>query len=1246
MLTRIDISEEGRKGVYIPTQIISRWQHPEVTHAVHVLLSCTPEQLGLSPDSTSHILQLGLSPDSTSHILQLGLSLALPPTSYSSACPLTLPPISYSSACPLTLPPIYSSLGLSPDSTSHILQLGCPLTLPPISYSSACPLTLPPTSYSSACPLTLPPTSYSSACPLTLPPTSYSSACPLTLPPTSYSSACPLTLPPTSYSSACPLTLPPTSYSSACPLTLLHILRSLVPDSTSTSYSSACPLTLPPTSYSSVCPLTLPPTSYSSACPLTLPPTSYSSACPLTLPPISYSSACPLTLPPTSYTTNTALNTFQATVNHRFVIIPRRLESYTFPSSRRCVGVPAGLSHLSSFSNPVYDEYWRWKLGRVLTQDYGVVSVQKRRTGFEEISSADLYSASNSSAGKLMTNNEDCTASFNDLTSRDAVDWSAASVGCGRFWVRIPVLARPEEVLKIGEESEVCVCGWGRRGGRRRRVLSTRSSFRTLANCPPSAGVARRDVAARVSTRGSSRRRPLWRTRDVRASFWSASATRPALLPPLLGADPATSDTLLTMGFFWTGRLLAWASFGMGVFWNRRLVEWASFWDGRLFWTGCPWRLERSPPNKAYRVRVPGFRTWESCWTIPLAGGFSRGYPVSPPSHSGADRYSQSSGSQYCSNRPSPNILLLAVHGQMSTFHSSAKDLLVCTLCILPPHGFTHFGRTCTFAQMTSDVSRHQVILWENIDELCPSNGAAKFARWCTVVRRSDPGTRSRLAQLKSFPSAARGRNDAGEIENICHEFPGHQPAMEFCHVVTALRRSSGQVSVSRESSNPRKVRIFTNESRRVCHDKSIGTRVLPSLSGLYLWDYHCKNVMIIALVSLSETRDAGNSLDRTVKCCGRVAPDFRMCESCGTMPLVGGFSRGYPVSPVPSFWRCCILISITLIGSQDLDVKSRPNLFTHSVYVVDNSCVRANLVRCTSCRLPEQQPAAENAGRQGGRDAAANPLAVRMPMRADCVRTVCVRGRGTCIKVRLQSVVPADCKCPNINVTTCLSSTLTVFEYRRGLFRISACGNRVVRCMWSAGFLGDLHIPPLLHSGTAPYLPRFTLIGSQDLDVTSRSKISTLGAYEKDSPLIAQEDISNTSAQTAEHPPPRTVWAGPLAACKGCPHERSSAPFAANWESASCEHSRVRRTRTELPSASSSEGLFFRLRRRVIGCDTRHATPRHATSRICVTHGGNSLSFLGYWVESRPTTLRWGFPVVSAVLRSPPPHYRSRKLF
>ncbi|KAJ8868676.1 hypothetical protein PR048_030215 [Dryococelus australis] len=55
----------------------------------------------------------------------------------------------------------------------------------------------------------------------------------------------------------------------------------------------------------------------------------------------------------------------------------------------------------------------------------------------------------------------------------------------------------------------------------------------------------------------------------------------------------------------------------------------------------------------------------------------------------------------------------------------------------------------------------------------------------------------------------------------------------------------------------------------------------------------------------------------------GQVTPDFRMWELCGMIPLVSRFSRGSPISPTLSFQCCSILTSITLIGSQDLNVKS-----------------------------------------------------------------------------------------------------------------------------------------------------------------------------------------------------------------------------------------------------------------------------------------------------------------------------------
>ncbi|KAJ8879761.1 hypothetical protein PR048_020369, partial [Dryococelus australis] len=76
--------------------------------------------------------------------------------------------------------------------------------------------------------------------------------------------------------------------------------------------------------------------------------------------------------------------------------------------------------------------------------------------------------------------------------------------------------------------------------------------------------------------------------------------------------------------------------------------------------------------------------------------------------------------------------------------------------------------------------------------------------------------------------------------------------------------------------------------------------------------------------------------------------------------------------------------------------------------------------------------------------------------------------------------------------LTTRLSPRRTGFDSRRSCSQISACGNRAGQCRWLADFLGDLPFPPPLRSGAAPYLPRFTLADSQDLDVKSHPDLFT----------------------------------------------------------------------------------------------------------------------------------------------------------
>ncbi|KAJ8881443.1 hypothetical protein PR048_017924 [Dryococelus australis] len=58
--------------------------------------------------------------------------------------------------------------------------------------------------------------------------------------------------------------------------------------------------------------------------------------------------------------------------------------------------------------------------------------------------------------------------------------------------------------------------------------------------------------------------------------------------------------------------------------------------------------------------------------------------------------------------------------------------------------------------------------------------------------------------------------------------------------------------------------------------------------------------------------------------------PGFRMGESCLAMPLVGGFSRGSPVSAALQFRRWSILTSITTNGSEDLGPPRLPLWGSH----------------------------------------------------------------------------------------------------------------------------------------------------------------------------------------------------------------------------------------------------------------------------------------------------------------------------
>ncbi|KAJ8881420.1 hypothetical protein PR048_017901 [Dryococelus australis] len=76
--------------------------------------------------------------------------------------------------------------------------------------------------------------------------------------------------------------------------------------------------------------------------------------------------------------------------------------------------------------------------------------------------------------------------------------------------------------------------------------------------------------------------------------------------------------------------------------------------------------------------------------------------------------------------------------------------------------------------------------------------------------------------------------------------------------------------------------------------------------------------------------------------------PSFRKCESCRTMPLVSGFSRGSPVSPalVMRPGAAPVSLHFTLICSQGLVVKSRQKV--RKPYQSNTSKYRSKEAACT----------------------------------------------------------------------------------------------------------------------------------------------------------------------------------------------------------------------------------------------------------------------------------------------------------
>ncbi|KAJ8879132.1 hypothetical protein PR048_019738 [Dryococelus australis] len=110
------------------------------------------------------------------------------------------------------------------------------------------------------------------------------------------------------------------------------------------------------------------------------------------------------------------------------------------------------------------------------------------------------------------------------------------------------------------------------------------------------------------------------------------------------------------------------------------------------------------------------------------------------------------------------------------------------------------------------------------------------------------------------------------------------------------------------------------------------------------------------------EKPDAAAATDHRVQFPTGSLPHCRKWDSCRRMLLVGGFSRESPVSPTLLFQRCSMLSSVTLIGSHDHTVESRPDSLT-LLKLGKSEVVFLLVLHC----VPAHPPARSVAARRGG---------------------------------------------------------------------------------------------------------------------------------------------------------------------------------------------------------------------------------------------------------------------------------------
>ncbi|KAJ8888956.1 hypothetical protein PR048_008450 [Dryococelus australis] len=289
---------------------------------------------------------------------------------------------------------------------------------------------------------------------------------------------------------------------------------------------------------------------------------------------------------------------------------------------------------------------------------------------------------------------------------------------------------------------------------------------------------------------------------------------------------------------------------------------------------------------------TPDFRMWESCRTRPLVGWFSRISPVSPPFHSGAVPYLNH---PHRLSRPRYYIRFrcdsLADAALESWRSRAATRVEIGGDRTAPDHGVKE-------SASGKHAGRRQLEAWLAISR--SSRGCAVVHRWAIIIEII-------WAMLRPFV------------------FTTPRPVRPCAHMQTRPRRLRSYVCTATYKSSPcgTHLRHRTDIVRTCAHglmgrvwlvsDATSGPAMVPGFN-------FCSNSFLLA----SHQGDPGSIP-------GRLTPDFRMWESCRRTPLVGGFFSGISRFPPPFHSNAAPYSPcFTLICSQDLAVKSRPNDFAH----------------------------------------------------------------------------------------------------------------------------------------------------------------------------------------------------------------------------------------------------------------------------------------------------------------------------